>query len=235
MKTLRIVLALCAFMCFMQVASAQFLVGGKGGINFNSFRGGEEYDVVPGFNAGAFVKYPFLDFLTLRAELLYMQQGANLYDYTVLPGELSRSRVRLAFHNLQVPVLAELGLPSLVEDNLQPKLLLGAFYSYNFYARENYTNVARVSGYDRVTYEGHADLTSQFNRSQYGLIAALATDFKAFSKHVSLEFRYHYNLNRINRPGTQVQPNLKPTHDKWGKELNLATLSINVAIMLYNF
>jgi hypothetical protein len=235
MKTLRIILALCTFMSFGQASSGQFLVGGKGGINFNSFRGGEEYDVVPGFNAGAFVKYPFLDFLTLRAELLYMQQGANLYDYTVLPGELSRSRARVAFHNMQVPVLTELGLPSLVEDNLQPKLLLGAFYSYNFYARESYTNVARVSGYDQVTYEGFSDVTSQFNRSQFGLIAALATDFKAFSKHVSLEFRYHYNLNRVNRPGTQVQQNLKATHAKWGNELNLSSLSINVGILLYNF
>lgn len=235
MRPLYIILSLCAFLCASHFSSAQFLTGAKAGINFNSFRGGKEYDVVPGFNAGAIVKYPFLDFLTLRGEILYMLQGANLYDYTVLPGELNRSRVRVAFHNLQVPLLAELGLPSLAGDNLQPKLLLGAFYSHNFYARESYNNIARVYGSRTVQYDGHSDITSQFNRNQFGLIAALATDFKAFSRHVSLEFRYHYNLNRANQPGTQVQQNLQATHAQWGNELKLATLSINASVMLYDF
>src|SRR4051812_101023 len=99
---------------------AQFAVGAKGGINFNSFVGYRVYDVIPGFNGGGFVKYPVLNFLNARTELLYFQQGGNLYDYAVLPPELQHNESKLIFHNIQVPLLAELGMPALKDDPLQP-------------------------------------------------------------------------------------------------------------------
>src|SRR5687767_7856727 len=107
MKIIRVVLVLPIFFGVVSMSSAQFAVGAKAGWNLNSFRGNElkgSYEAVPGFNAGAFVKYPVLSFLTARAEVLYMQQGGNIYDYTVM-SELNRRRARVAFHNVQIPLM----------------------------------------------------------------------------------------------------------------------------------
>jgi hypothetical protein len=235
MKVIRIALTMCVVIGFVNYASAQIAVGPKGGINFNSFRGNEAYDVIPAFNVGGFVKYPFFPFLSARGEVLYMQQAANLIDYRVLTPDLARIHAKVRFHNIQIPLLAEFGLPSLNEDDLQPKLWVGGFYSYTFYARESYTNVAKITGYDRVEYEGHRDFTGLINRSQFGLIGALGADVKIKSIPFSIEFRYQYNLNKVNKSGTQQLLNMKSTHDKWGNDLNLSTLSINVAATLFYF
>ena len=235
MRLSRIMLVLCALVGCVDTATAQFTVGAKGGINLNSFRGNDEYDVVPGFNGGFILKHPLLPFLSGRVEALYMQQGANLIDYPVLLPDLRRSRSRVAFHSAQVPVLLEFGLPSLKEDNLQPKVLVGGFYSYTVYARETYNNVIAVSGYGKVDYDGYSDVTSLFERQQYGFIGAIAADVKVRSVPISIEFRYQYNLDRVNKPETVELPNLRLTHQKWGDNLNLSTLSINVAATLFYF
>lgn len=234
-----ILLLSCAFFATLSFStSAQIFVGPKAGINFNSFRQSKEYknhfDVVPSFNIGGFAKYPVLPYLNARVELLYFQQAANIYDYTVM-SDLRRTNAKVRFHNIEVPVLAELGLPSLAEDILQPKVLLGGFYSYTLFSRESYINVVDLAGSPEVTFDGYLDGQSQYYRSQFGLIAALAAEMKIFSHPVSVEFRYQYNLNKINKPGTQHDYNLKPTTDKWGSTLLLHTLSINVGVQLYNF
>lgn len=238
MKILRIVIVLPIFFGAVTISSAQFSVGAKGGINFNSFRGDqarEAYEPVPGFNGGVFIKHPLFSFLTVRAEALYFKQGGNIHDYVVMYPDLKRRHARVAFHNLQIPVFAEFGLPSLGEDNLQPKLLLGFFYSQTFSARESYVNVAHVDGYKDLEYNGFSDVNSLYNNIQYGLVAAIAAEMKIFSKPVSIEFRYNYNLNQVNRPGTKQLYNMEATHDKWGDDLYLSTLSINVGVTLFYF
>src|SRR5687767_11044019 len=107
MKKLSITIFAAAIALTFSVAShAQIAVGAKAGVNFNSFRNSKEYrnhfDVIPGFNVGAFAKYPVLDFLTARAEVLYFQQGANIYDYSVI-SDLRRKSAVVRFHNVSVP------------------------------------------------------------------------------------------------------------------------------------
>jgi hypothetical protein len=219
-------------------ASAQIAVGPKAGVNFNSFRKSKSFrnyfDPIGGFNIGAFAKYPVTDFLKARAEILYFQQGGNIYDYRVI-SEMYRSGAKVKFHNLEIPVLAELGIPSLNEDPLQPKLLLGACYSYTMYARESFTNIVKISGRDEIEYDGFLNAQNQYNRGQIGLIAGIGAEMKMFNVPVSLEFRYQSNLNRANKPGTQNSYNLQNTTSKWGSELKLHTLSINVAATLFYF
>jgi hypothetical protein len=218
--------------------NAQIAVGPKLGANFNSFRKSSSFrnyfDPTGGFNVGGFAKYPVMDFLNARVELLYFQQGGNLYDYRVV-SELYRSDAKVKFHNFEIPVLAELGLPSLKEDPLQPKLLVGACYSYTVYTRESFTNIVKISGRDKITYDGFLNSQNQYNRGQVGLIAGLGAEMKMFNVPVTLEFRYQYNLTRANKPGTQNSYNLQNTTDKWGNELRLHTLSINVAATLFYF
>ncbi len=222
------------FALSVQQAVAQIAVGPKAGYNFNSLRGNNKYDVVPGFNMGGFAKYPFFDFMSLRAELLYLQQGANLNDYEINVPDIKRNDAKVKFHTLQVPVLAEFQLPALSEDDVKPKLWLGGFYSTLLYARENYTNVAKVAGYNTAVYNGHTDVTDLFNRHQYGIVAGIGGDIKVFSYPVSLEFRYQYNLSRANKAGTQDAFNLVNTADEWGDKLYLSTLSFNVAVTMFH-
>jgi hypothetical protein len=217
-------------------AHAQIAVGPKAGINWNSFRGNKAFDVVPGFNVGAFGKYTVLSFLTARAELLYNQQGANLIDYIVLPGDLSHHSAKVTFHQLQIPVLAEFGLPSLADEPLQPKLSVGAFYAWNFYSRERWVNVAKLPGYKPVEYSGHENVTSQWKRSQYGLVGAIGADLKVKGFPVYLEFRYTHNLPAITKSGMTRRYNLKETFEEWDADnLRLGTVSFNVAVTLQYF
>jgi hypothetical protein len=238
MKRQLITLVMALMAIFVIPSSAQIAVGAKAGVNFNSFRQSESFknyfDAIPGFNFGGYAKYPVTDFLSARAEVLYFQQGANIYDYRVV-NELFRSRAKVRFHTFEIPVLAEFGIPSLNEQPLQPKLLVGGFYNYSVYTRESFVNVVKVSGHNQITYDGHISPQSQYNRSQYGLIAALAAEMKMFNMPVSIEFRYQYNLNRLNKPGTQNSYNLQSTTEKWGDELKLHTLSVNVGVTLSYF
>jgi hypothetical protein len=144
-------LPLLSFIFFIVFqANAQIPIGPKVGINWNSFRGNKNFDVIPGFSVGAFGRYNVLPYLTAKAEFMYFQQGANLVDYNVIPGDLDHYNAQVVFHGFQLPVIAEFGLPSLREEDLQPKISFGAFYGWNFYARERYTNSAKLSGYERV-------------------------------------------------------------------------------------
>lgn len=219
----------------LQQALAQIAVGPKAGYNFNSLRGNHKYDVVPGFNVGGFAKYQMFDFMLLRAELLYMQQGANLNDYEISVPNLQRNDAKIKFHGIQLPVMAEFQLPSLSEDDVKPKLWVGGFYSRTLYVRETYTNIAKVPSYDPVTYSGHSNVTDLFNASQYGIIAGIGGDVKVFSYPVSLEFRYQYNLSRANKAGSQGAYNLINTVDEWGDKLYISTLSFNVAVTMFYF
>ncbi len=214
---------------------AQIAVGPKAGINFNSFRGNNRYDVVLGYNAGVFAKYPLLDFLTLRGELLYMQQGAKLEDYTIFVPELRRTNSRLEFNNLQVPILLEFGLPQLTEEDIKPKIIIGGFYSYSLSTREVHTSITRISNYYPLDYKGTTNMMNAFERSQYGIIGAIAGEVKIFSTPVALEFRYHYNINRVNTPESVDLYNLVNTQREWGSKFYLTTLSFNVALTLHYF
>jgi|GEM_PF-2781609 hypothetical protein len=214
---------------------AQIIVGPKAGINFNSFRGNKAFDVTPDFNLGGFAKMPIMDFLSARAELLYFRQGGKIIDYPVLLPELRRTDATVTFHTLQIPVMAELGLPSLRDAAIQPKLLVGAFYSYNLYARETYLNIVRVPGYNQVEYRGSTDVTSQFRRGQFGVVMGLAGEVKIFSFPVALEFRYNYHTTPVSLPDNRAFPNLQNTLDTWGDILYVGTVSFNAAVTIFNF
>jgi hypothetical protein len=120
----------------------------------------------------------------------------------------------------------------LSEEALQPKLMLGGFYSLNMKAHENFINVMNVSGYPEQKSEGGADLSSLFRKNQFGIIGAVAAEVKILTYPVSFEFRYQYNLNPISKAANRYHYALAKTHDRWGNDLYLSTLSFNVAVRL---
>lgn len=222
---------------FALSAQAQFSVGPRVGINWNSFRGNKAFDVIPGYTIGGFARYAVFPFLTAKGELGYVQQGANLIDYSVLPGDLYRNNSQVVFHTGQIAAIAEFGLPSLAEEGIQPKLSLGGAYSQFLYARERYTNVATIGGYEAIDYRGFSDVTGQFANYQWSLIGAIGADLKIMSQPVYLEFRYQHNTGVVNQQGAAYRKmyNMTKTFDEWGDNLRIGTVSFNVAVTISYF
>jgi hypothetical protein len=218
----------------VSAGKAQFAVGPTAAYNFNSFRGNKAFDVIPGFSVGGFVSYPLTTYATPKVELLYARQGANLIDYPVLGSELYRKKSTVSFHSLQIPLMVDLGLPSLAEASLKPRLSLGAAYSFVLSARERYYNVINFGGRS-LQERGYSTVTDQFSRSQFSLVGAIGGEFKIFSMPVSMEFRYLYGLTDISQPGTRNDANLVRTFQEWGNDLRLGTLSFTVQVLLQKF
>lgn len=234
MKLIRALLLSAGVLLSVANAShAQTSISLRAGYNLNTFRGSENPDFVSGYHAGVVLRYPALSFLTARVEALYMQQGARLVDYSVV-SFLDHRDARVEFHNVQVPVLAELGIPALNESRIQPRLIVGAFYSYTISAREVYNSHLRAGG-PSVVYKSSSDFAPYINRHQYGFIGAMAADIKVAATPVSIEFRYQYNYNEVNQSGTPSLSNLRPTHEEWGNTLYLGTLSLSLTATLVNF
>jgi hypothetical protein len=231
-KLLIIAAALSATVCSHVVA--QFSAGPTASYNFNSFRGNKAFDVIPGYSVGGFVSYRLTDYASPKAELLYARQGGNLIDYPVLGSELYRKKSTVSFHSLQVPLMVDLGLPSLVDAPLKPRLSLGAAYSFVISARERYYNVINFGGRS-LQERGYTTVTDQFSRSQFSLVGAIGGEFTMFSMPVSLEFRYLYGLTDISQPGTRNDANLVRTFQEWGNDLRLGTLSFTVQVLLQKF
>jgi hypothetical protein len=93
----------------------------------------------------------------------------------------------------------------------------------------------QVGGYDPVEYKGTSDVSGDFYRNQFGLVAGIAAEMNIKTYPVSIEFRYHYNLNPVNRPDTSTKYYLKNTTEVWGDNLKIATLSLSVAVTLTYF
>lgn len=218
-------------------AHAQIAVGPRVGINWNSFRGNKSFDVIPGLTIGGFARYQLFPFLTAKGELGYVQQGANLIDYSVLPGDLYRNNSQVVFHTIQLAGIGEFGLPSLAEEGIQPKVSVGAFYAPILYSRERYMNIATINGYPTVDYRGHSDVSDQFAKYQWGLIGAVGADVKVMGQPVYLEFRYQHNVGEVNIPGAanRTTYNMSKTFEEWGDNLRIGTVSFNVAVTIAYF
>jgi hypothetical protein len=236
MKKLLFSVSVTMIVMVTQTVCAQINIGPKAGFNYNSFHknlGVKNFqDAIPGFHAGVFGKYSVLEFLSVRAELIYNLQGSGVEDYRAL-SDLYRKDVKLAFHNAALPIIVELGLPGMAEAKVQPKLLLGGYYSYLFYARESYSNVAQLSGSPSVVFEGFTNVTDQFNQHQFGAIAGIGADVLIFSRPVSLDLRYQYNVNPVNKNGTEFSYNLSGVHAEWGNDLFVHTLSFSAGVSLF--
>jgi hypothetical protein len=232
-----IALAVIALTAAPRTVRSQVEIGIKGAFHLNSLRKDNKltkFVATPGYDAGAFGKIKLTDFLKARIELIYQQQGGRLEDYKVV-SDLSREDVSLTLHTAAIPVLAEFGLPSLAEKSFQPKLLVGGFYSYTFAAREQYTNALQFPDGELIEIEGFTNVDSQFLPHQYGLIGGLGAEFKMFSLPVSLDFRYQYNIPRVNKSSDASAINLQNTFKTLGEnELYLHSVSLNLGITLFN-
>jgi hypothetical protein len=242
-KLLKKVVKLCLIagtvMLVSSTAYAQIEVGAKLGVNINQFN---QPGTIFGFNGGAFARYPVLDFVSVRAELLYMQQGGERSPYTRnMTGSgadgnitsISYSNRYVNLNNLEVPILAEITHPDFIAESIKPKLLLGVAYGFLLSATESSerTYFMATGATPQITFsDNHDNVRSNYEHNNVGLIAGVAIDYKIGERTFTTEVRYRRSLtqlNLINSLSNQVP-------GQFGN-LYSSTLSINFGMTLFNF
>ncbi len=188
---------------------------------------------VLGFNAGGYAKYQVLSFLNARAELLYFQQGGTVENYYSLYPSVQHKNVKLTQHTLQIPLVAELGIPGMEESPIQPKLMLGGYYGFTMSSMESYDKV-QSSQYEKVSDKSTSNVSSSFVYNQAGFLVGIGTDIKMGDNDLSIEFRYNQNLTIINESGAGLT-HLQSTLNNYGGNLRTSTFSFNVGMTLFNF
>jgi hypothetical protein len=101
MKKLALVLTVFTASIFGVNAQVQF--GVKAGANFSTFTSADGAKTRVGFNAGALVKIPLVEALSLQPEVVYSQQGAK--------GTESGTDFTQTADYINIPVLAKYSLP----------------------------------------------------------------------------------------------------------------------------
>ena len=216
---------------------AQISIGAKVGANFTSlgdftFYNSERSSIK--YNVGGYAEYNVTSFLDARAEILYFQEGGNLNDYYVYEPYVLRKDVKLTSHNLQIPIIAQLSLPSLKEKKISPKLMLGGYYSYAFQFRERYTKVIRIPGLPFSESETALDVSSQYNQSNFGYLIGIGANLKLFGKELNVDFRYTRPLNNLNADPGLLSDQILDVVDSNNK-LYSGTFSINAGLNLFKF
>ena len=106
----KIILTIALFISLISVASAQFTIGPKVGLNISKEHYGNELidddiDFKRGINIGIFGKYYLNDMFDIQAELLYSQQGYKsdgiLVDYA---GSFTQN-YKITSHYLNIPLV----------------------------------------------------------------------------------------------------------------------------------
>jgi hypothetical protein len=214
---------------------AQISIGPKIGANFTSLGDMAFYNndrSAVKYNLGGFAEYNVMPFLDARAELLYFQEGGPLNDYYIYFPYVQRKDVRVTSHNLQIPLIAQLSLPSFKEKKISPKLLIGGYYSYAFQYRERYTKIISIPGLPNSKDDVSLNVSSMYNRSNVGYLVGLGANLKLFGQEINIDCRYTRAINNVNSDPGFVPDQLTDVVDDDNK-LFIGTFSVNAGLTLF--
>lgn len=222
---------------------AQLAIGAKVGANINQFN---QPGTIFGFTGGMFAKYPVMNFLTARTELLYNQQGGarqNYYrDYSSIGGNVNAVHYTnryVTLHNVEIPVVLELSHPSFSDETISPRLLLGVAYAANLGAMERHEktyffNSGATS--QIMVSDQRENVGSNYKMNQWGILAGFALDMKAGDHTCTFEVRYRKGINQINnfRFGVPPQDGLPGTIGQEG-DLYTSSLTMSFGLTIFTF
>ncbi len=211
------------------------IVGAKLGPSLNQF---SQPGSFIGFNVGAFAKYPLLDFLHARIEVLYSLQGGKIENYVnnydenliYFPNLSTVTHINpyVTFSTVEVPLLLELGLPELKGGAIEPKLILGGSYGFAFSAYEHYTKQFTFTDGTTVNSAYQRDnVGSHYYQHTYSLIAGMGINYHLGKRTFSTEIRYRQGLNQLNQVNYAI-PSI-------GGHLYSSSLTFNFGMTLFNF
>jgi hypothetical protein len=235
------------------IARGQISVGAKTGVNINQF---SQPGTTFGAQFGAYAAYPVNAFITVKVEPHYSQEGGGRPDYNWDLSDVGDYfqtiyfiNPSVRFHNLQIPVLAEITLPELTDQSVVPVLIVGASYGFALTAMEQHTKRFEVSsdGYlvgDEfvdfpqldVSYE-HENVTDRYARSQWSLWTGAGMRFNTGERKFQFDVRYRHGLNNLNNlqyfsPGNNSQTAGIPGT---GGRLISSSISFNFSMSIFNF
>jgi hypothetical protein len=178
--------------------------GIKAGLNSSNFSQNEQRNKV-GFTAGLAANIGINPFLGIEADLFYTLEGANqvnsdfIYDgRSITINNMTKVNSNLTFHTIEIPVLVCLKVPGI--SDMAPKLMIGGVFDY--YAKIKTANLIWDQTNNLVlSSRTHDDVTSSFNRINYGVMVGTGIDFYGTKLGCSIEVRYKLGLNTINSLG----------------------------------
>jgi Outer membrane protein beta-barrel domain len=234
---LKLLLMVAVFAAMSSAVHAQISVGAVTGVNLNQFT---MPGTTIGLNVGAYGAYKITPFLSGRLEITYSQEGGGRQDYSIplndprlanIAGNLSEVNLinpYVYFHNLNVPLMAELTLPEFAEQSVKPKLLLGGSFAYMFSANELHTKqyIFNDNTFSNIPYL-REDVGSNYAAAQFSILAGLGFDFKTDKRNFAFDIRYRQGMTQLN--------DVKASFSNIDGRLFSSTLSFNFSMSIFNF
>jgi hypothetical protein len=250
---------LCIRLCILLITvsgysaySQQITIGAKTGVNLNQF---SQPGTTVGLNVGIYGAYQVLPFLKVKLEPQYSQEGGGRPDYYRDYSSISENvssitfiNPSVRFHNLQVPLLAELTLPEFAEETIAPKLILGASYALSISSKENHTK--RYDFIDNtlpgsspfplldVSYQ-RDNVIDNYKRNQMSLWFGMGLDFKTGGRTCSFDVRYRQGITDLNQLRFASPGNFSTTKPVGvpgtGGKLYSSSVSFNFSMSIFNF
>ena len=185
MKNLKIkistILFLSAMVATSMVAQSNSRLGIKGGVNLSNMYTTDvnSKNAIIGANIGVFLKLALSDHFSIQPELLYSMKGAQLqYNNSFVVGT---SKFTLDY--IEVPVLLVF--------NVIPNVNIQAGAYVASLAKAKAKNVSDIGAFDFEKTLSKSD----FEKTDYGLIAGVGLDFKK----TSLSLRYEYGIKNVGK------------------------------------
>ncbi len=179
---------------FMSFTSAQAQektpsYGFKGGLNFSNFYvdNVDDSNMLTGFNAGLYAKFPITNSIAIQPEINYTTKGSEqIYDNGVVQGT---SKFNINY--IEVPVL----LVANITDNFN--VHVGPYAAYMVSGKtKNDSNFGSS--------ESELD-TDDFNKIDAGISGGLGLDFDV----VNFGVRYNYGLTKIGKDNSFTSSDAK--------------------------
>ena len=155
--------------------------GFKGGLNFSNLYTDnvDDNNVLTGFNAGLYAKFPIAKGIAIQPEISYTTKGAEL----VYNNAFVKGTAKFNVNYIEVPVLLVMN----ITDNFN--VHVGPYAAYMVSGKTtNKSNVGLFNFEDKINVD-------DFNRFDAGLAGGLGIDLDA----VNFGVRYNYGLTKIGK------------------------------------
>jgi hypothetical protein len=180
-----------SFMSFTAVQAQEKTAsfGFKGGLNFSNLYTDnvDDNNVLTGFNAGLYAKFPISNNIAIQPEISYTTKGAEL----VYNNALVQGTAKFNVNYIEVPVLLVMN----ITDNFN--VHVGPYAAYMVSGKT--TNDSNFS-----SSENELD-TNDFNKFDAGLAGGLGIDLDV----VNFGVRYNYGLTKIGKDDSFISSDAK--------------------------
>jgi hypothetical protein len=205
LKTFSLLVALAAICTLgLNTASAQdtaaksdstkskLMVGVRAGVNASRFvinNSTEVTNFTPGFQAGAFVKYSFNDWVAVALEAAWSQSGAIRLPYWS-QGSGAVGTGDLTAHNVQFNPVLQCKIPVL--SVYEPYFFVGPSFNVNYYNSFSYSGLVGSTPFQR-----NIDVTNSLQPLDFGLLVGAGVDFNLRFAVLTIDARYRHGLSDI--------------------------------------